>query len=67
MNNANNKTRKENIEMKNELAETQKSKMSAGEKLSERLKNLPYSTDRIGQGFVIHKSNPIRDEKKYIK
>ena len=28
------------IEMKNELAETQKSTMSAGEKLSERLKNL---------------------------
>ncbi len=67
MNNANNKKRKENIEKKNELPTNQKSTMSAGEKLSERLKNLPYSTDKIGQGFVIHIPQPQRDDKKKNK
>ncbi len=60
-------SKKENIEMKNELAETQKSTISAGEKFSEELKNLPYSTDKIGQGFVIHIPQPQRDDKKNNK
>jgi hypothetical protein len=38
-------------------------KVSAGETLSQRLKNLPYSTDKIGQGFVIHISSGIRESK----
>ena len=67
MNNANNKKRRENVDKKNELTTNQKSTISEEKTLSQRLKNLPYSTDRIGQGFVIHISNPIRDEKKYNK
>jgi len=67
MNNANKKKGEENIEMKNELPSNQKSTMSAGEKFWEELQNVPYSTDKIGQGFVIHIPNPIRDEKKYNK
>ena len=67
MNNANNKKRKENVEKKNELTSNQKSTMSAGEKFWERLKNLPYSTDKIGQGFVIHIPQPHRDDKKNNK
>ena len=67
MNNANKKTRKENIEMKNELAETQKSTMSEEKTLTQRLKKKGYSTDKIGQGFVIHIPQPQRDDKKKNK
>jgi hypothetical protein len=58
---------KKKIEKKNEQSEVNNSRQSAGEKLWEELKNLPYSTDRIGQGFVIHIPQPQRDEKKYNK
>ena len=64
MNNANNKKRRENVDKKNELTTNQKSTMSEEKTLSQRLKKKGYSTDKIGQGFVIHISNPIRDEKK---
>jgi len=33
------------------------------ETLSQRLKNLPYSTDRIGKGFVMHLPQPKRETK----
>jgi hypothetical protein len=64
MNNANNKKRRENVDKKNELHTKQKSTMSEGEKFWERLKKLPYSTDKIGQGFVIHISNPKKNNNK---
>jgi hypothetical protein len=67
MNNANNKKRKENIEKKNELPTNQKSAMSEEKTLSQRLKRKGYSTDKIGQGFVIHIPQPQRNDKKNNK
>lgn len=67
MNNANNKKRKENIEKKNELPTNQKSTMLEEKTLSQRLKRKGYSTDKIGQGFVIHIPQPQRDDKKNNK
>jgi hypothetical protein len=67
MNNANKKTRKENIEMKNEFPTNQKSTMSEEKTLSQRLKKKGYSTDKIGQGFVIHIPQPQRGDKKNNK
>jgi len=55
---------KVNIEKKNDQSEANTSTMSEGEKFWEELQNLPYSTDRVGQGFVIHLPQPKRDEKK---
>lgn len=58
---------KKKIKKKNEQSEVNNSGQSAGEKLWEELQNLPYSTDRIGQGFVIHIPQPQSDDKKYNK
>ena len=54
---------KEKIEKKNNQSAMNKLTTKKAETLSQRLKNLPYSTDRIGQGFVIHFPQPKRDEK----
>jgi hypothetical protein len=67
MNNANNKTRKENINIKNESPTNQKSTISEEKTLSQRLKEKGYSTEKIGQGFVIHIPQPQRDDKKNNK
>jgi len=55
---------KVNIEKKNNQSEAKTLTTIKSETLSQKLKNLPYSTDRVGQGFVIHLSQPKRDEKK---
>ena len=55
---------KEKIEKKNEQSATNTLTTKKAETLSQKLKNLPYSTDRIGQGFVIHLPQPKRDENK---
>jgi hypothetical protein len=54
---------KKNIEKKNDQLEAKTLTTINSETLSQILKNLPYSTDRIGQGFVIHLPQPKRDEK----
>ena len=54
---------KKNIEKKNDQLEAKTLTTIKSETLSQTLKNLPYSTDRIGQGFVVHLSQPKRDEK----
>lgn len=55
------------IEKKHEQTVVNTSTQSAEEKLSQRFKNLPYSTDKIGQVFVIHIPQTQRDHKKYNK
>ena len=54
---------KVNIEKKNDQSEAKTLTTIKSETLSQTLKNLPYSTDRVGQGFVIHLPQPKRDEK----
>ena len=55
---------KEKIEKKNNQSATNTLTISEGEKFWEELQKKGYSTDRIGQGFVIHLPQPKRDEKK---
>ena len=54
------------IEKKKEQSEANTSTTPERKTLSQRIKEMGYSTDRIGQGFVMHLPQPKREEKSKI-